>query len=194
MNMKKSRVSEKQLSITRLSFSDFGKSASPKDLSSSLVGSNLHIFTLAELKLVTRNFSNTNLLGEGGFGPVYKGQVDEKLRPGLKRQTVAVKLLDLEGMQGHKEWLVSGETPSNQFFFYALTHSLTQLLLLLAWQAEVIFLGQLRHTNLVKLIGYCYEDEHRLLVYEFMERGSLENHLFQSTTLLFLLIFFNKYI
>nr|GMC61730.1 probable serine/threonine-protein kinase NAK [Ipomoea batatas] len=41
-------------------------------------------------------------------------------------------------------------------------------------------MGQLSHPNLVKLIGYCLEDEHRLLVYEFMPRGSLENHLFRS--------------
>ena len=47
-------------------------------------------------------------------------------------------------------------------------------------QTEVNFLGQLRHPNLVKLIGYCCEDDHRLLVYEFMFRGSLENHLFRS--------------
>jgi serine/threonine protein kinase len=53
-------------------------------------------------------------------------------------------------------------------------------------QAEVFFLGQLRHKNLVKLIGYCYEAEHRMLVYEFMSFGSLENHLFKSE-LLFLL-------
>jgi serine/threonine protein kinase len=47
-------------------------------------------------------------------------------------------------------------------------------------QAEVIFLGQLRHPNLVKLVGYCCEDEHRLLVYEYMAHGSLENHLFDQ--------------
>ncbi|KAL1209844.1 Serine/threonine-protein kinase BIK1 [Cardamine amara subsp. amara] len=40
-------------------------------------------------------------------------------------------------------------------------------------------LGQLSHLNLVKLIGYCLEDEHHLLVYEFMHNGSLENHLFR---------------
>ncbi len=54
-------------------------------------------------------------------------------------------------------------------------------------QAEVNYLGQLSHPNLVKLIGYCFEDEQRLLVYEFMPRGSLEHHLFrskQSTTFL----------
>lgn len=52
-------------------------------------------------------------------------------------------------------------------------------------QTEVIFLGQLRHAHLVKLIGYCCEDEHRLLVYEYMARGSLENQLFRSMFPLF---------
>jgi len=33
--------------------------------------------------------------------------------------------------------------------------------------------------NTFKLIGYCIEDDQRLLVYEFMARGSLENHLFR---------------
>ncbi|KAK3029865.1 hypothetical protein RJ639_038662 [Escallonia herrerae] len=47
-------------------------------------------------------------------------------------------------------------------------------------QAEINYQGQLSHPNLVKLVGYCLEDEHRLLVYEFMPRGSLENHLFRS--------------
>jgi serine/threonine protein kinase len=47
-------------------------------------------------------------------------------------------------------------------------------------QAEVNYLGQLSHPNLVKLIGYCLEDEQRLLVYEYMPRGSLEHHLFRS--------------
>lgn len=50
---------------------------------------------------------------------------------------------------------------------------------MIKWQAEVIFLGQLRHPHLVKLIGYCCEDERRLIVYEHMARGSLENHLFK---------------
>ncbi|XP_062216585.1 serine/threonine-protein kinase RIPK-like isoform X2 [Phragmites australis] len=134
----------------RMSFSELSGMVSPEDLSLSLVGSNLHVFTIADLRAVTRDFSTTNFIGEGGFGPVYKGYVDEKVKPGLRAQPVAVKLLDLEGGQGHNEWLT-----------------------------EVFFLGQLRHPHLVKLIGYCYEDEHRLLVYEFMTRGSLEKHLFK---------------
>lgn len=105
----KSHIS-KQASFQRLSLSDVsnhGSQISMNDLSSSLVGSNLHIFTLIELKTVTHNFSRSNYLGEGGFGVVYKGMIDDGLRPKLKAQVVAVKMLDLDGTQGHKEWLVS---------------------------------------------------------------------------------------
>lgn len=57
------------------------------------------------------------------------------------------------------------------------------------WLAEVQFLGVVSHPNLVKLLGYCSEDGERgiqrLLVYEFMSNGSLEDHLFsRSRTLL----------
>ncbi|GFY97239.1 protein kinase superfamily protein [Actinidia rufa] len=147
---KKSQVSN---SSQRISLSDLSNPGSPlsvNDLSNSVIGSNLHVFTLSELKVIAQNFSSSNYLGEGGFGPVHKGFIDDKTRPGLEAQPVAVKLLDLDGSQGHKEWLT-----------------------------EVIFLGQLRHPNLVKLIGYCCEDEHRLLVYEYMARGNLENQLFR---------------
>lgn len=84
------------------------RSLSLEDLSRTLATTSLHAFTLDELKSVTRNFSTTNFLGEGGFGPVYKGSVDASLRPGLAAQQVAVKYLDLEsdGVQGHREWLV----------------------------------------------------------------------------------------
>ncbi|XP_042454111.1 probable serine/threonine-protein kinase PBL15 isoform X2 [Zingiber officinale] len=118
------------------------------------VGAGLYAFHLTELRAITHDFSSHFLLGEGGFGTVHKGFVDDKMRPGLKAQPVAVKLLDVGGLQGHREWL-----------------------------AEVIFLGQFRHPHLVKLIGYCCEDEERLLVYEFMPRGSLENHLFHRISI-----------
>ncbi|PIA43046.1 hypothetical protein AQUCO_02000474v1 [Aquilegia coerulea] len=144
-------VLKPRLSLSDVSITGSPMSISMEDLSTSLVGSNLHIFTLAELKTITHSFSTSNFIGEGGFGPVHKGFIDDKTRPGLSPQPVAVKHLDLEGLQGHREWLT-----------------------------EVIFLGQLRHPHLVKLIGYCCEDEHRHLVYEYMPRGSLENHLFRK--------------
>nr|KYP66568.1 hypothetical protein KK1_012865 [Cajanus cajan] len=50
------------------------------------------------------------------------------------------------------------------------------------WQSEINFLGMISHPNLVKLLGYCCEDAEFLLVYEFMPKGSLENHLFWRNT------------
>ncbi|XP_018433840.1 probable serine/threonine-protein kinase PBL2 [Raphanus sativus] len=114
---------------------------------------NLKAFSFNELKNATKNFRHDSLLGEGGFGCVFKGWIDETTlaasRPG-SGIVVAVKKLKPEGFQGHKEWLT-----------------------------EVNYLGQLTHPNLVLLIGYCAEGENRLLVYEFMPKGSLENHLFR---------------
>ena len=67
------------------------------------------------------------------------------------------------------------------FFFLSLM-ILVDFFLYLEMQAEVGFLGRLSHPNLVKLLGYCLEDQELLLVYEFMQRGSLENHLFRRKT------------
>ncbi|KAL0897566.1 hypothetical protein Bca101_081527 [Brassica carinata] len=96
--------------IKRLSISDISDPSSPMsvmdDLSNSFTSQKLHMFTLSELRVITHNFSRSNMLGEGGFGPVYKGFIDEKVKPGLVAQPVAVKALDLHGHQGHKEWLV----------------------------------------------------------------------------------------
>ncbi|CAN1794436.1 Serine/threonine-protein kinase PBS1 [Linum perenne] len=63
-------------------------------------------------------------------------------------QVVAVKQLDRNGLQGNREFLV-----------------------------EVLMLSLLHHPNLVSLIGYCADGDQRLLVYEFMPFGSLEDHL-----------------
>ncbi|XP_047319656.1 receptor-like cytoplasmic kinase 176 [Impatiens glandulifera] len=121
-----------------------------------LLTSNLKGFSYNDLKVATRNFRPDSVLGEGGFGCVFKGWIDEHTfaatRPGTGL-VIAVKRLNQESYQGHKEWL-----------------------------AEIAYLGLLYHPNLVKLIGYCLEDDHRLLVYEFMPKGSLENHLFRRSS------------
>ncbi len=73
-------------------------------------GGNLRIFSYLDLKSATRNFRPDSLLGEGGFGSVYKGWVDETGTAAARAGTgitVAVKQLNHEGLQGHKEWLVS---------------------------------------------------------------------------------------
>ncbi|KAJ7979378.1 Protein kinase [Quillaja saponaria] len=45
-------------------------------------------------------------------------------------------------------------------------------------QSEVNFLGRLSHPNIVRLLGFGHKNGEQLLVYEFMHRGSLDNHLF----------------
>ncbi|KAJ6737948.1 hypothetical protein OIU74_003001 [Salix koriyanagi] len=100
------------------------------------------VFTFRELAVATSNFNHHFLVGEGGFGRVYKGYIDSV------DQMVAVKKLDRKGLQGNRE------------FF-----------------SEVLTLSMVKHLNLVKLIGYCADGDQRLLVYEFMANGSLENHL-----------------
>ncbi|KAJ0246111.1 serine/threonine-protein kinase PBL16 [Hirschfeldia incana] len=113
----------------------------------------LTAFTYDELKNITSNFRLDQVLGGGGFGSVYKGFIKEDLGDDQKVPQplpVAVKVHDGDNSyQGHREWL-----------------------------AEVIFLGQLSHPNLVKLVGYCCEDNHRVLIYEYMARGSVESNLF----------------
>lgn len=112
----------------------------------------LREYSFAELKNATKNFKSDFVLGEGGFGKVFKGWIDEKhpSRTG-SGYVVAIKKLTSESMQGFEEW-----------------------------QSEVNFLGRLSHPNLVRLLGYCWEDKELLLVYEFMQKGSLENHLFRK--------------
>jgi serine/threonine protein kinase len=46
------------------------------------------------------------------------------------------------------------------------------------FKAEVSVIGQTHHMNLVRLLGYCDEGKHRLLVYEYMSNGSLASFLF----------------
>ncbi|KAK9006570.1 hypothetical protein V6N11_018907 [Hibiscus sabdariffa] len=99
-------------------------------------------FTFRELAAATKNFRQESVLGEGGFGKVYKGTLQ------ATGQVVAVKQLDRNTVLENKDFL-----------------------------AEVAKLSRLQHPNLVNLMGYCADGDQRLLVYEFMPQGSLEDHL-----------------
>ncbi|XP_045811817.1 probable serine/threonine-protein kinase PIX13 [Trifolium pratense] len=114
---------------------------------------NLKEFSYGDLKVATKNFKLDALLGEGGFGKVYKGWLNAETLTPTKAGSgmmVAIKKLKSDSVQGVQEW-----------------------------QSEINFLGRISHPNLVKLLGYCTDGDEFLLVYEFMPRGSLESHLFK---------------
>ncbi|KAG6418105.1 hypothetical protein SASPL_120304 [Salvia splendens] len=100
-----------------------------------------HWFTLRDLELATNRFSKENVIGEGGYGIVYQGQL-------INGTPVAVKKLFNNLGQAEKEFTV-----------------------------EVEAIGHVRHKNLVRLLGYCIEGTHRLLVYEYVNNGNLEQWL-----------------
>lgn len=60
--------------------------------------SNLRVFTVAELKSATKNFSRSVMVGEGGFGCVYKGYIKSTEDPTTKLE-IAVKQLGKRGKQ-----------------------------------------------------------------------------------------------
>ncbi|KAJ9554630.1 hypothetical protein OSB04_018675 [Centaurea solstitialis] len=136
---------------------DGGGTANSMMSKGQIVTPNLKMYTYAELQTATKNFRPATILGEGGFGQVYKGWVDGVTYAPSKTAgvgiPVAVKKSDNDSFQGLKEW-----------------------------QAEVKFLGKFSHPNLVKLLGYCWENNGFLLVYEYMQKGSLENHLFKKSS------------
>ncbi|PSS26048.1 Receptor-like serine/threonine-protein kinase [Actinidia chinensis var. chinensis] len=98
-------------------------------------------YGLSELEMATRGFADENVIGEGGYGVVFRAVLTDG-------SVVAVKnLLNNKG-QAEKEFKV-----------------------------EVEAIGKVRHKNLVGLLGYCAEGARRLLVYEYMDNGNLEQWL-----------------
>ncbi|KAK1317214.1 Protein STRUBBELIG-RECEPTOR FAMILY 5 [Acorus calamus] len=76
-----------------------------EDLRRNAGNGDVHIFSYDEMRSATRNFRADQILGEGGFGRVYRGVIDDDVRPGFVSTQVAVKELNQEGFQGDREWL-----------------------------------------------------------------------------------------
>nr|XP_048323751.1 MDIS1-interacting receptor like kinase 2-like isoform X2 [Ziziphus jujuba var. spinosa] len=94
----------------------------------------------------TEEFNSKYCIGEGGTGSVYKAELSTG-------QVVAVKKLHAN---------TGGDD-----------HEMSQYLK--AFTSEIQTLTQIRHLNIVKLYGFCSHPRHSLLVYEFIEGGSLRN-------------------
>ncbi|XP_024156021.1 G-type lectin S-receptor-like serine/threonine-protein kinase B120 [Rosa chinensis] len=105
----------------------------------------LPIFRLRSILAAINNFYEANKLGEGGFGPVYKGILPEN-------QEVAIKRLSKKSGQGYKEFM-----------------------------NELKLIAKLQHTNLVRLLGCCIEEEELILIYEYMPNRSLDKFLFDPS-------------
>lgn len=93
------------------------------------------------LEAATGKFSESNVLGVGGFGCVYKAAFDGGA-------TAAVKRLEGGGPDCEKEF-----------------------------ENELDLLGRIRHPNIVSLLGFCVHGGNHYIVYELMEKGSLETQL-----------------
>ncbi|KAK7376270.1 hypothetical protein VNO78_34733 [Psophocarpus tetragonolobus] len=123
--------------------SESGKSVGSGNLSVMAQGL-CRYFSLQEMKQATKNFDESNVIGVGGFGKVYKGVIDN----GFK---VAIKRSNPQSEQGVNEF-----------------------------QTEIEMLSKLRHKHLVSLIGFCEEDDEMCLVYDYMARGTMREHLYKG--------------
>ncbi|XP_056854990.1 probable receptor-like serine/threonine-protein kinase At4g34500 [Raphanus sativus] len=98
-------------------------------------------YSLRDLETATRGFSDENVIGEGGYGVVYRADFPDGSVAAVKN------LLNNKG-QAEKEFKV-----------------------------EVEAIGKVRHKNLVGLMGYCADTAKRMLVYEYIDNGNLEQWL-----------------
>ncbi|XP_028205361.1 probable serine/threonine-protein kinase CST isoform X2 [Glycine soja] len=156
------RTGSKNVGFSATGKSQFSEIASGSDdreesLGRILKWPNLKVFSFEELISASRRFRydiQGLVIGKGCFGPVYKGWLDENTLTPAKvgyGMAVAIKMFNQDYFRGFEEW-----------------------------QSEVNFLGRLSHPNLVNLLGYCWDEDKLLLVYEFMPKGSLDYHLFRG--------------
>ncbi|MFS7989907.1 putative protein kinase RLK-Pelle-LRR-I-1 family [Helianthus anomalus] len=108
------------------------------------------------IKLATEDFSEKYLIGSGGYGHVYKAKLEH---------------IDFSALKDNKE----SELPRRRstvaikkIYNIAGEHGFI---------AEVETLSNCMHPNIVSLLGFCHEPPHRILVYEHVSNGSLDDYL-----------------
>ncbi|CAA7023649.1 unnamed protein product [Microthlaspi erraticum] len=125
-----------------------GGGGSESGLSSGMMEYGGPVMSIEVLRDATDNFSEKKILGRGGFGIVYEGE----LQDGTK---VAVKRMKSSGVGEEENKNGLGE-----------------------FKSEISLLTKVRHRNVVTIHGYCLQGNERLLVYEYMPQGTLSRHIF----------------
>ncbi|RLN29511.1 hypothetical protein C2845_PM05G11140 [Panicum miliaceum] len=108
-------------------------------------------FSYKELSAATRGFDASRVIGNGAFGTVYKGIIPDT------GAMVAVKRCTKANAN------TNGEQARSEFL------------------SELSIIAGLRHRNLLRLQGWCYEKGEILLVYDYMRNGSLDKALFDAS-------------
>ncbi|VVB14118.1 unnamed protein product [Arabis nemorensis] len=119
---------------------------------------NLKVFSFAELKKATKKFKEytAKINGyESAYIRTYKGYINETtFSPSRAETGIAVSVM--ECVQ------------------YNSSQALQE------WKEEVKSLGEISHPNLLKLLGYCCEDNKSFLVFEYLQNESLDCHIFEK--------------
>ncbi|OMO98895.1 hypothetical protein CCACVL1_04005 [Corchorus capsularis] len=114
----------------------------------------LEEFSLEELLQATENFSEDQKIGTGSFGSVYHGTLEDGREVAIKRAEIT-------------------STSSYATIYYTRRQEDKDN----AFVNELEYLSRLHHKNLVRLLGFCEDFNERVLVYEYMDNGTLHDHL-----------------
>lgn len=132
-------------------------------------------FELSDLQNATANFSPGNLLGEGSIGRVYRAKYPDG------------RVRTLSNVFHKKQNITTQSTLSDQSFFLIQTLAVKKIdsSLFDSGKSEgitpiVISVSKIRHQNIAELVGYCSEQGHNMLVYEYFRNGSLHEFLHLS--------------
>ena len=120
------------------------------------------IIDYKQIEKSTNNFQESNILGIGGFGCVYKAQFDDNL-------DVAVKKLHCQTQNAETEF----EVTIHLFFLFFKKKSI-YIFSGMNLQNEVDLLSKIQHPNIISLLGCSINGDMRFIVYELMQNGSLE--------------------
>ncbi|KAJ6842983.1 receptor-like kinase TMK4 [Iris pallida] len=137
------RTPSSEPDLVKVGVMNMSTGGASSELYSQASSDSVSTISFKELERATDYFNDANVLGRGGFGVVYKGD--------LNGTPIAVK---------KSESNLMGKTGMAEF------------------EAEVHVLQKTRHRHLVSFLGYCRENNERLLVYEYMPEGTLGDHLF----------------